>query len=232
MVARALRLLGVTAALGLAMPSVAHAAPAQAPPPPDPHQGYFVAVGLHYGGARVRDTQRGGWAPMAHGPHLSLRAGEAVTSWLDLGLDLGLGYGVGGDRVTLGHLTAQARWYPLPRWFVHTGAGLGASGGPDPDNDGFDRGRFGDLYVLGIGTNRYLGKKTISGGFIMSPVVKFQLGPGKDFMSTALWVGVEFSWWSGLSRNKLELSPDEAYGQSQRRKRRRKRRRRRHGESK
>ncbi|MGH1341725.1 MAG: hypothetical protein ACRBN8_09255 [Nannocystales bacterium] len=184
---------------------------AQVPPAPAPHQGHFVSVGLHYGGLRARDTHRDGWRPLSHGPLLSIRAGEAITSWLDLGVDLGLGLGVGPDSLRLGRVTAHARWYPFEHWFLHTGLGLGASGGPDPDYDGFDRGRFGELYVVGLGTNRYVTRSTRSGGFALSPVLQAQVGPDPAFTTMALWIGLEFTWWSGLSRNKLRLPPERAY---------------------
>jgi len=197
-------------------------------PAPDPHQGYFFSFGAYYGGVAALDPGRGGWRPVSHGPSVSLRVGEALTSWVDIGLDLGMGKTFGRGSLILGHLTAHARWYPTPRWFVHTGLGVGASGGPDPDYADFDRGRYGGLFVLGVGTNRYLGDPKASGGPMLTPFLKFAAGPGSEFTTLSLWLGVEFAWWSGLARDKLDLRPDEAYrSKPSRRAQRRQRRQRR-----
>ena len=208
----------LVAAILATTPGLARAAPKESQAPaPKPKQGHFLSLGLHYGGMRSRDTLRGGWRPLTHGPFVSLRAGETLTPWLDLGLDLGLGMGVGRDSLRLARLTAHARWYPLQHWFVHTGVGLGASGGADPEDADFQRGRYGELYVVGLGTNRFVTRKTKSGGFALSPIIEYQVGPDPVFTTMALWFGVELTWWSGLSRDKLELPPDRAYERKKRR---------------
>jgi hypothetical protein len=46
---------------------------------------------------------------------------------------------------------------------------------------------------------------------VLSPLLTIEGGPDPDFTTTALWLGLEVSWWSGLSRDKLNLPLGEAY---------------------
>jgi hypothetical protein len=46
---------------------------------------------------------------------------------------------------------------------------------------------------------------------VLSPVLTIEVGPDPGFTTTAMWLGLEISWWSGLSRDKLELPVGEAY---------------------
>jgi hypothetical protein len=177
---------------------------------PNPRQGQFIALGINYGGAWAHDTERDPRA-LTFGPNFTLRYGEALTSWFDLGLGLSYGSTLGPERLSIGRITAFARWYALERLFIHTGLGFGFAGGPDPEHAGDSRTRYGDVYELGMGYHFYLGSPKKSGGWLLSPSVTFEVGPSNAFTTIAAWVGLEISHWGGLSKNKLNLSTKDAY---------------------
>jgi hypothetical protein len=81
----------------------------------------------------------------------------------------------------------------------------------DPEDHDASRGRFGDVYLTGLGYNLYLTDNNQSGGWVVTPVLTAEVGPDRMFTSTAQWLGVELSWWSGLTRDKLNVSADKAY---------------------
>ncbi len=178
---------------------------------PRPNQGHFISLGLGFIGTLANDTERGTRGP-GYGMGYSLRLGEGVTNWLDLGI--GLTYantGTEAHDLTLGRLVVEAQWYPSDRAFVRTAFGFGVGGGVDPHDPEFDRFRFGDVYVLGAGAHFYLGDSNESGGWVMSPVATFEIGPDEEFTTMAASLGIEFSYWGGLPRNQLELPIDKAY---------------------
>jgi|GEM_PF-1604701 len=177
---------------------------------PYPKQGHFIAIGLGYGMATAKDSDRG-WRDVTLGPGYNLRIGESLAPWVDIGLDMHLSMTNGDEKLTLGRITAHAQFYPVEQWFVRTGFGFGFAGGPDPDFEGFDRFGFGDAYHLSLGRQFYLSDANESGGFILSPVTTFEIAPDNDFGTGSLWLGLEISWWSGLARDKLALPPEQAF---------------------
>jgi hypothetical protein len=177
---------------------------------PSPRQGHYIALGLHGVSGYANDRDRGGRGP-AFGAGYSLRLGERVTSWLDLGIALAYASVGGDDPWAFGRLTVHAQVYVNEHYFVHGGFGFGAAGGNDPEDPGFSRGRFGDVYTAGAGRNFYLSDSSKSGGWIVTPVVTAEYGRDDQFPNAGLWVGVEISRWWGISRNQLDLSFDEAY---------------------
>jgi len=188
-----------------------------APPPlelalPKPNQGHYLALGVYTLGAMAFDDDRGTRQP-SFGTGFSLRLGEAVTDWLDLGLAFALGstFGAEQDALSLGRFTVHSQWYVNRRWFLQAGFGATNGQGADPEDLHQNRGRYGDVYLAGLGTNLYLSDATHSGGWVLSPVLSVEVGPDSTFSTTALWLGLEVSWWSGLSRDKLELPVGEAY---------------------
>ncbi len=179
---------------------------------PKPTQGHYLALGLHTLGAMAFDDGRG-TRPPTFGTGFSLRLGEAVTSWLDLGLAFALGSTSGKeeDSLSLGRFTVHSQWYVSDRWFIQAGFGATNGQGADPEDLELNRGRYGDVYVAGLGANLYLSDGSRSGGWVLSPVLCIEVGPDSDFTTAAAWLGLEVSWWSGLARDKLELPIDEAY---------------------
>jgi hypothetical protein len=163
-------------------------------------------------GATASDVDRG-TRQLTFGTGYSLRLGEAVTDWLDLGLAFAIGstQGDAEDALSLGRLTLHSQWYVSPRWFIQAGFGATNGQGTDPEDPEKERGRYGDVYLAGLGTNLYLSDAKQSGGWVLSPVFTVEVGPDRNFTTTALWLGLEVSWWSGLRRDKLRLPIGEAY---------------------
>lgn len=180
---------------------------------PFARQGEFVALGAHFGMATADDKDYGIRKP-SFGPAFTLRLGEAIVDWADIGLEFGFGLQAGKEKLTSGRIIAHTRLYPMERFFIHTGFGFGFAGGPDPEEPAFKRFRYGDVYVLGIGANLYLRDRNKSGGPMFSPSVTFELGPDREFTTGVAWLGAEFSWWSGLRRHQLDLPIDDAYSRS------------------
>ena len=180
---------------------------------PEPSQGHFIALGLHGIGAMAFDESRGTREP-TFGQAVSLRLGESVTDWLSLSLAVAVGstYGERRDSLTLVRFGVTSQWYFAEHWFVQAGFGATSAEGPDPEDYDRTRSRYGDFYLTGLGYDFYLSDSTQSGGWIFTPVITADVGPDSKFTTASLWLGVELSWWSGLSRDKLELPAPKAYG--------------------
>jgi hypothetical protein len=179
---------------------------------PRPRQGHFIAAGFHGIGAMAFDQPRGTREP-TFGQAVSLRLGESVTDWLSLSLAFALGstYGERRDSLTLVRFGITSQWYFSERWFAQAGFGATNAQGADPEDYGRTRGRYGDVYLAGVGYDFYLGDSTQSGGWVMTPMLTADVGPDSKFTTTSLWLGVELSWWTGLSRDKLRLPTPKAY---------------------
>jgi hypothetical protein len=179
---------------------------------PEPSQGHFIALGLHGVGAMAFDENRGTRKP-TFGQAVSLRLGEAVTDWLSLSLAFALGstYGKPRDSLSLGRFGIASQWYFTERWFIQVGFGALDVRGPDPEDHDLTRGRYGDFYLAGVGYDFYLSDATQSGGWVVTPMLSADVGPDSKFMTTSLSFGVELSWWTGLSRDKLRLPTPKAY---------------------
>jgi hypothetical protein len=179
---------------------------------PEPSQGHFIAVGFHGISAMAFDENRGTRKP-TFGQAVSLRLGESVTDWLSLSLAFALGstYGKPRDSLSLGRFGIDSQWYFSERWFVRAGLGAIDVRGPDPEDHDLTRGRYGDFYLAGVGCDLYLSDATQSGGWVITPMLSADLGPDSEFTTMSLSLGVELSWWTGLSRDKLRLPTPEAY---------------------
>lgn len=207
-----------TVAAALLLVLTAHSAYAQSPPAsaqleePKPRQGHFVALGFHGIGAMAFDESRGTRSP-TFGQGFSLRLGESVTDWLSLSLAFALGstHGERRDALTLGRLGITSQWYFSERWFLQAGFGATNAQGPDPEDYDLNRGRYGDVYLTGVGYDFYLSNPQQSGDWVLSPMLTADVGPDTKFTTTSLWLGLELSWWNGLSRDKLNLSTPKAY---------------------
>jgi hypothetical protein len=165
---------------------------------PEPSQGHFLAMGVYGLGAMAFDDSRGTRTP-TFGEGFSLRLGESLTDWVDLGLAFALGSTSGAPQnsLTLGRFGVTSQWYPTDRLFVQAGFGATYTRGKDPEDHALN--------------NLYLSDADQSGGWVFTPVATAEIGPNSNFTSTALWLGVEISWWSGLTRDKLNLPFDKAY---------------------
>jgi hypothetical protein len=158
------------------------------------------------------DESRGTRKPTL-GTGFSLRLGESLTDWLSLSLSLAFGF-TGGkpqDSLTFGRFGITSQWYFTERWFVQAGFAAAYVQGPDPEDHKRSRGRYGDVYLTGIGRDFYLSDSGQSGGWVITPLLSADVGPDSKFTTTSLWLGVELSWWNGLTPDKLNLPASKAY---------------------
>lgn len=200
-----------------APPSTEPAPESSAPSPvtlvePRPNQGHFIAFGFHGLGAMAFDENRGTRAP-TFGQGFSLRLGESLTDWLNLSLAFALGSTRGdkSDAFTLGRFGVTSQWYFTNRLFAQAGFGATNGQGADPDDHDLNRGRYGDVCLTGLGYDFYLSDSQQSGGWVFTPMLTAEVGPDSKFTTTALWIGVELGYFTGLSRDKLSLPVPKAY---------------------
>jgi hypothetical protein len=179
---------------------------------PEPTQGHFIALGFHGIGAMAFDADRGTRDPTL-GQAVSLRLGESVTDWLTLSLAFAIGSTSGEprDSLTLGRFGITSQWYFTDRWFIQAGFGALYAQGPDPEDHDLSRGRYGDVYLAGVGYDFYISDGTQSGGWVLTPMLSADVGPDSDFTTTSLSIGIELSYWTGLARDKLKLPTPKAY---------------------
>lgn len=211
-----LALLSIAAPFALLLPRLASAQ--SAPPPqveleePKPRQGHFIAAGVYGIGAMGFDESRGTRDP-TFGQGFTLRLGESLTRWLSLSLSAGIGttYGPKRDKLSLIRFGVSTQWYVTERWSLQAGFGATNGQGPDPQDYGRNRSRYGAFGLAGIGYDFYLTNGAQSGGWLVTPMMTADVGPASKLTTTSLWVGIELSYWTGVSRDKLRLSTPNAY---------------------
>jgi hypothetical protein len=169
-------------------------------------------MGLYGVGVTAFDSKRQDRKPTT-GLGFSLRLGEALTDYLDLGISFALGStnGDADDTLTFGRFTVHSQWYLDQHWYALVAAGAASAAGKDPLAPTLDRGRDGDVYVAGVGVNLCPSDPGHSGGWVLSPVLSVDVGPARDFTTTSVWLGLEVSYWTGLTNDKLDLPIDAAY---------------------
>jgi len=113
--------------------------------------------------------------------------------------------------LTFGRFGITSQWYFSERWFAQAGFGALTIHGPDPEDHDVSRGRYGDVYLAGVGRDFYISDRHHSGGWVLTPMLTAEVGPDSKFTATSLWLGVEISWWNGLTRDKLKLPDAKAY---------------------
>jgi len=179
---------------------------------PRPNQGHFWSVALLSTGAVGVDSARPNrtWTP---GVGVNLQLGESVTDWLDLGIAFSYGqtYGHDEDRLAFGALSLHSQWYLDPHWFARLDVGAGSVAGQDPWDPSHDRGGFSDVWTVGVGRSFFLSPATQSGGWVLSPVLGVDLVPADGLTAVVTWLGLELSYWTGLTKDKLRLPVDRAY---------------------
>ena len=179
---------------------------------PQPRQGYYISLGAHgmlNGNTDNDDTWHGPWG----GPGGELRFGESITPWLDLGLNMGVSFGFSEKYLgTVGHVALDAQFRPVDPFFLRLSLGFGftdvtrrISGIAAID------GSIGAFYQLAAGYDFFPFYKKGSGGFAVTPVVGFAAVPGELLTSLLGYVGIELSFWTGLTKDKLNLPDEEAF---------------------
>jgi len=180
--------------------------------PPRHRQGYYLSGGL-YGAvtvARENGDTLGPWG----GTAFALRLGQLVTRRFGLGLMIEQG-GTSGDgqKATVAALGVEASWAIVRNLAVRGGVGVGFMRLQNP-SDPFEsstRGVTGTWYSLGLAYDLFLSKTRLTGGFAITPVVAARLVPGGDSSGYVTFFGADFTWWTGLPRNQLDLPPSEAW---------------------
>ena len=182
---------------------------------PSPRQGYYASLSLH--GAGLFVWNRGDAEGVRTGSALGLRLGQMLTSRFGLGILLFETSGSANKKDTTGFsgfavLEAQLRiWDTLA---LSAGSGLGVvqitRKNPDDPDDKSD-GSYGAYTTLGLTYDFFPYRKPLSGGLAISPALRFRFLPGSPLDVLGILVGVEFTWWTGLPKNQLDLPPDRAF---------------------
>lgn len=188
---------------------------------PRARQGYYVGGGPRLMSLVVEDDDIGSLGGM-FGFGGAFRFGQKVYDWLGLGLALSGGgaanadWGAGG-----GGLMLEAQVQPWLETDLAFRLGIGVAGvgvsriNEDQATDDDPEGTVGSIYSVGASYELfpwYEPDKYDSGGLAFSFFVEGQFSPGLGGLTTyGAILGVEFTWWSGLSRNKLDLPVDAAF---------------------
>jgi len=186
--------------------------------PPLPRQGYFFDLGVYgLAFAPVEDGDSYGIWP---GQAFAFRAGQMVTRQfgLALAIELGGASGEGGGRDQTGFmagLAIEAQYVFLDRLALFGGVGVGFVqldyDQLQPDEEETTRGVGGSYFAAGISYAFFPYKNDTSGGLSIGPSLRVRHVPGEDTRATAILLGVDFTWWTGLPKNQLDLPLDEAF---------------------
>jgi len=199
-------------AVALALTLVAGTGRAQELMPPAPRQGYYISLGA-YGVVGGSHDRVDGWLGAMAGPGGSLRLGESLLPWLDLGIGFAAAGLYDQQYVSLvGHVSFEVQLRPIDPLFARVSVGFGFTDFTRREK-GIDKplGRIGGSYGIAVGWDLFPGDQRGSGGFAITPVVWFEAGPGEEFTTLAGGIGLEISWWTGLPRERLDLPVDEAF---------------------
>lgn len=187
---------------------------------PAPRQGYYIGGGL-------RNSSGGGGADnvgalgLMFGFGGTFRFGQMTNDWLGLGLVLGFG-GASNKTWALGggNLSLEAQVKPLADYdlALRGSIGLGAFGltraKPEEEREDDPTGGLGAQYTLGASYDLfpfYEKGKYNSGGFAFTGFAELSFLPTSEIWALNFVVGLEVTYWFGLSKNKLELPPEEAF---------------------
>ena len=179
---------------------------------PKPHQGYFVSVGA-YGAASLARQHEGNRSMSLFGPGGDVRFGQAVFDRLDLGLGLGAHAAFDSEyRAVLGHLSVEMQLRPWAGLFIRLGVGFGLAD-VSRTKSGLEKvdGRIGGAYTAALGYGFFPAYNGGSGGLEISPILGLQAGPGSLLSTYELFGGIEISFWTGLSKDQLELPMESAF---------------------
>ena len=140
----------------------------------------------------------------------SLRAGEKLFDWMDLGIGLNMGANAGRDYWSLlGHLSIETQFRPIycnDAFFIRASAGFGFAD-VSRRKEGLEKilGQVGGAYSLSVGYDFFPSYKKGSGGFALTPVVGIEVGTGDMLTSLMGFIGLEFTFWTGLPDEKLDV---------------------------
>ena len=202
----------------LASPAFAQTTPNTALEPPSPRQGYYASLGLEAGPGFAWDKGDAIDERVLVGAPI-LRVGQLITQRFSMGLRLGFAGGekkdtTGKETTALSGLLIETGFRLWKQLAVQGGVGAGyfsVSQSKPADPDDKLRGAYGAIYMLGLSYDFFPYKKALSGGFAISPTLGTRFLPSSPFDALAVLVGVDFTWWTGLPKNQLDLPPDRAF---------------------
>lgn len=179
---------------------------------PAPDQGYYFIAGLH--GALVHVVDDGRAISSLPGYSLTFRIGQSITSYFDLGFRLDVATIAASDRdgfMTDFGLDATLR--PSGRWLFRLGGGMGGgklSAAPDSDDKASN---FGAVLAFEAGYQLFpFYSRGESGGVGFTPLLRMtSVQPGTDDAHYWLMLGIDVTWWTGLPKNQLDLTLEEAF---------------------
>lgn len=182
---------------------------------PSPRQGYYVSLSPHAGALMVWDKGNAQDVRVATG--LGLRLGQMLTSRLGLGMMVFESSSSSNAKDTalfagLFVLEGQYRVWSTLAISAGTGLGVVQVTEKNPINpDDKTEGAYGAYTTLGVSYDFFPYRKPLSGGFAISPALRFRFLPGSPLDALGVFAGVEFTWWTGLPKNQLDLPPDRAF---------------------
>lgn len=186
--------------------------------PPEARQGYYIGGGLRTGVSGADADDLGGLGTLTHFGGL-LRVGQMAFPWLGFGIALGGGTDTNETwSIGLGALLLEAQVEPFD-FDLAFRVSAGVAGGTasrvneveledDPDF------LFGSLYSVGVSYDWfpfYDRKSYSSGGPAFTFFLEGRYFPGGDVTTAGGFFGVEFTWWTGLDKRKLELPVEKAF---------------------
>ncbi|MBN2528814.1 MAG: hypothetical protein JXR76_20660 [Deltaproteobacteria bacterium] len=176
-------------------------------------QGYYFSLTPAFELVFVDSKQNFGPWPSGGG---QLRMGEALTRWLDLGLAGGVSVAKGNDlRLIHGHFGVEATLKPTRFWAFGVQAGMGFADFTRQKSGMAEViGRFGATYGLTVQYDFFPGSRKDplkSGGLALTPMAGVYLGPADTTSVYSIFIGLSVSWWTGLSKNKLDLPLEKAF---------------------
>jgi len=185
---------------------------------PRARQGYYVGIGVQSSGGAARDADVGGLGAAVGGQGY-LRFGQVVNTYLGLGLVLDGGLSRSADWTDAGgSFRVEASLTPWPDVPVSLRGGLGlgvralsrADSTMETDDD--PSGAFGAAYSLGVAYDWFPWRRAgDSGGWSVTFSAQAQVLPAGDVTRGVALFGVGLSYWSGLSRSKLDLPLGSAF---------------------
>lgn len=176
---------------------------------PRPRQGYYVAFGFNAVVSENRDSGKGlGLWPGAGG---AFRVGQLLSHRFGLGLELDSGGGSkDGRSFSLFGLGVEGQMEVVTNLALHAGVGFGVVS-LDPEKAGDDpRGSYGGAFTVGATYDYFLWPHA-TGGWAVTPGLWLRALPGDPVTSYSAFLGVSVSYWTGLSKDHLELPPARAF---------------------
>jgi hypothetical protein len=180
--------------------------------PPRSRQGYYLSLGLY--GAATQAFENGDSLGPWFGSGLALRAGQLVTRRFSLGIAIETAAtSGGGQKGSSTALALEAGFVVAGNLALRGGGGVGflQLKNPKDPTESSTRGAGGSYFGVGASYDLFIGRKRLTGGWALTPVVEARYIPGNNTTGLIMFAGVELTYWTGLPLNQLDLPPSEAW---------------------